>query len=293
MNQIVKVSANDRLSFTVFMAVIFHALIILGVGFTVQDKPVPPPSLEITLEVYKSKDKHQEAGYLAKLNQHGSGYQDEKYLPAINKRASFQDNGIRDRQQILHLPLHQKGSTPNQKHTTAVVTLSVSKNKSADVAKPKMDPFFSDRRPEVKLIDVQKKIAILEELFKKERQAYAKRPRIRRLTAASTVQEVGADYKEKWRRKVEKIGNINYPEKARQDKLYGELSIMVAINKDGTLHDIEIVQSSGVSVLDDAAVRTIRLSAPFLPFDDDLKDYDLLEITRTWRFEPGDQLSSN
>ncbi|MFK0571490.1 energy transducer TonB, partial [Endozoicomonas sp.] len=105
-------------------------------------------------------------------------------------------------------------------------------------------------------------------------------------------QEAGAFYKESWRRKVEKVGNINYPEKARRDQLYGELRLMVAIKRDGTLSSVEIMASSGYKVLDDAAIRIVKLASPFAPFDDTLKSYDIVEIIRTWRFEPGDRLFS-
>ncbi|MDP0561108.1 MAG: energy transducer TonB [Candidatus Endonucleobacter sp. (ex Gigantidas childressi)] len=293
MNPAVKVSANDRLSFTVFIAVIFHALIILGISFTVQDKPITSPTLEVTLAVYQSKDKPKDADYIAQLNQHGGGSLDEKALPTTNKKPAFQDENIHDTQQASPSPPPQKESTSLRRHTTVVVTLSTSKNKSPDIVKQEIDPVFAKHKAESNPVNLKEEIASLEALLKKERQTYAKRLKIKRLTAASTAQEAGAYYKETWRRKVEKVGNLYYPERARAEELYGELSLMVTIDKNGTLHDVEIIKSSGLSVLDEAAIRTVRLAAPFSPFDDDLKDYDLLEIIRTWRFEPEDQLSSN
>ena len=91
---------------------------------------------------------------------------------------------------------------------------------------------------------------------------------------------------------MEKVGNLNYPEKARRHQLYGELRLVVAINRDGTLSNVEILDSSGFQVLDDAAVRIVRQASPFAPFDDTLKSYDMVEIIRTWRFEPGNRLFS-
>lgn len=104
--------------------------------------------------------------------------------------------------------------------------------------------------------------------------------------------EPGAAYKNAWKQKVERIGNLNYPAKARQQQLYGELRLMVAINRDGTLSSVEILKSSGFSILDDAAIRIVRLAAPYAPFTDDLRDYDIVEIIRTWRFEKGNRLFS-
>ncbi len=98
-------------------------------------------------------------------------------------------------------------------------------------------------------------------------------------------------YQEAWRRKVMRIGTINYPIQARQEKIYGELRVAVKIRRDGSLQGIEIIRSSGHKVLDEATLRIVRMAAPFAPFPDELKEYDVIEIIRTWRFEPGDMFS--
>ena len=106
------------------------------------------------------------------------------------------------------------------------------------------------------------------------------------------MRDKGAYYKEAWRRKVERIGNQNYPAEARDQRIYGSLRMQVQINRDGTLRDVKILESSGQRVLDNAALRIVRLAAPFAPFTGDLMDVDVLELVRTWRFEPGDRVSS-
>ena len=50
-------------------------------------------------------------------------------------------------------------------------------------------------------------ISSLEAELANEQQLYAKRPRIYRLNAASTMRDKGAWYKDEWRKKVERIGN--------------------------------------------------------------------------------------
>ena len=102
-----------------------------------------------------------------------------------------------------------------------------------------------------------------------------------------------AFYLNSWRRKIETIGNLNYPVEARKRKLYGDLRLMVAILPDGTLKEVELLQSSGHRVLDDAAVRIVRLAAPFAPFPDELRQTtDVLEIIRTWQFRKNSSLRS-
>ena len=136
-------------------------------------------------------------------------------------------------------------------------------------------------------------IASLEAELAQEVQAYAKRPKIHRLNAASTMRDKGAWYKDEWRKKVERIGNLNYPDEARRQQIYGNLRLLVSINRDGSLYEVQVLESSGQPLLDQAAQRIVRLAAPFAPFSGDLNDVDRLEIIRTWRFAKGDRLSSN
>ena len=98
---------------------------------------------------------------------------------------------------------------------------------------------------------------------------------------------------DEWRKKVERIGNLNYPDEARRQQIYGNLRLMVSINSDGSLYEVLVLESSGQPLLDQAAQRIVRLAAPFAPFTGDLSDIDRLEIIRTWKFARGDRLSSN
>ncbi|HRF87625.1 MAG TPA: energy transducer TonB, partial [Pseudomonadales bacterium] len=82
-------------------------------------------------------------------------------------------------------------------------------------------------------------------------------------------------------------------QEARRKKIYGQLRLVVSLLPDGSIHNIEILQSSGQRILDDAAIRIVRMAAPFAPFPHELrKDVDRLEIIRTWKFEKGDKLTS-
>jgi protein TonB len=102
-----------------------------------------------------------------------------------------------------------------------------------------------------------------------------------------------AQYVEDWRLKIERNGNLNYPEGAR-GRVYGSLRMAVSINADGSLAGLEIERSSGFPVLDQAARRIVQMSAPFARFPSDIRrDTDVLVITRTWHFAPGDRVFSD
>lgn len=129
----------------------------------------------------------------------------------------------------------------------------------------------------------------LEAEIARDLDAYNQRPRRKNIGARAEEYRF-AQYVEDWRQKVERVGNINYPDSAR-GKLYGNLVLSVAIKSDGSLDRVEVSRSSGHKVLDEAAVRIVRLAAPYAVFPDVVRrDTDIIEITRTWSFTGADQL---
>ena len=124
----------------------------------------------------------------------------------------------------------------------------------------------------------------LSALIDKQQSEYEKRPK-RTYIGARTKEYRFALYVESWRQKVERIGNMNYPEAAKAQKLYGQLQMTVSIKADGSIEDMVVDKSSGSKILDDAAKRIVELAAPYARFPDDIKkDTDILSITRTWTF---------
>jgi len=119
---------------------------------------------------------------------------------------------------------------------------------------------------------------------------YQKRPK-RAFVGANVKEYAFARYVEDWVAKVERIGNVNYPEAARRQGIYGSLKLTVSIHADGRIEKIEIDRPSGSKILDAAAVRIVELAAPYAAFPDDMRrKADILSITRTWTFTRSDQL---
>ena len=132
----------------------------------------------------------------------------------------------------------------------------------------------------------------LEALISKQQDEYQKRPK-RKYVGARAKEYRYALYVEAWRQKVEKIGNLNYPEAAKDLKLYGQLQMTVSIKADGSIEAIEINRSSGHKILDEAAKHIVELGAPYAKFPDDVrKEIDILGITRTWTFTKEDNLAT-
>lgn len=132
----------------------------------------------------------------------------------------------------------------------------------------------------------------LSALIDKQQSEYEKRPK-RKFIGARTKEYRFAMYVESWRQKVERIGNMNYPEAAKAQKLYGQLRMTVSIKADGSIEDVVIDKSSGSKILDEAAKRIVELAAPYSRFPDDIKkDTDILSITRSWTFTQEDQVAT-
>jgi protein TonB len=285
------VGSGDRLSFTLFLAVALHAALILGVTFTFVTNKPSTHTMEVTLAQQRSKNRPDKADFLAQFNQVGSGTLEEKALMTSPTQARFQDTEIRETSEDL--PRYSTPKTERQEQTV-ITTIAKSSNQVSNdnpLTQPTTQP--SEFENEMTLRTRALEIASLEARLDQQRQIYAKRPRIKRLTSLSTASSADAYYLNSWRRKIETIGNLNYPAEARRDKLYGSLRLMVAILPDGTLKEIELLESSGHKVLDDAALRIVRLGAPYAPFSDELRQTtDVLEIIRTWQFRKNSSLRS-
>lgn len=278
----------DRLGFTLLIACVLHLALILGVSFTVIKPGDLSKTLEITLSTFKSQEKPKEADFLAQDNQQGSGTLEHKAAPKTTEQAVFQDTEVKRVTPPTAPPPAQRKEAPK----AAIATHTPQKEKTPTKREETKAAQEAPPAPVFDSSQLSSEIASLEAELAQEQQRYAKRPKIHRLNAASTMRDKGAWYKDEWRKKVERIGNLNYPEEARRQRIYGSLRLLVSINRDGSLYEVLVLESSGQPTLDQAALRIVRLAAPFAPFSGDLSEFDRLEIIRTWRFERGDRLSS-
>ena len=141
-------------------------------------------------------------------------------------------------------------------------------------------------------MDRSREIATLSAALERKLRAYAERPR-RKWISARTREHEFAVYMDAWRRKVERVGNLNYPGEAARRGLSGSLLLEVALNPDGTIEDVALRRSSGERILDAAAVRIVRLAAPFAEFPEGIaEEVDVLHVERTWLFHSDNRFTS-
>lgn len=278
---------QERFGFTLFMSICVHAVLILGVGFTVATQQTST-SLDITLATFESEQAPDDADFLAQANQEGSGSEADALAPATDTEARFSDQVIRD----VSDPLQERPTlSPEQQRIIARASEAGTQQQDVTTPTPPLEtpPDPRNLSPE-QMTDA---VASLQAQLDLHRQAYAKRPRRYTMTSASTKQDDDALYLDNWRKRIEAIGNLNYPQEASSQGIYGTLRLMVSLQPDGSVQDIRILRSSGEPVLDAAAVNIVRLAAPFEPFPPGMRTrVDILEIIRTWQFHRGNTFTS-
>ena len=287
MREVMLAYFKQPLAKSVAFSLLLHAFLLFGVGFALPDPKLNKnflQPLEVVLVNSKSKSRPIKADSLAQHNLDGGGNTED------NKRASTplpnlsNDKQFTPEQAKQHL---QKLEQQVKKLMTQAKSIHSVLQEHTD--KQKQDGSDMNGRD---LVQRSLEIARLEAQISRDFNAYQKMPQ-RKFIGARTQEYRYAQYIEDWRIKVERIGNLNYPSQARQQRIFGKLQMTVSIRANGSLESVEITKSSGQRILDAAAVRIVKLAAPYAPFSAEIrKDTDVLSIIRTWSFTPSDQLET-
>ena len=267
-------------------SILLHAFILFGIALV-----MPNPRsvanfmqpLQVVLVNSKSKSRPTQADALAQHNLDGGGN------TAEDRRAKSPLPTIRD--DLKFTPEQRaKRVADLEAETKRMLTKLKSNYTEVQTEQKKQNKSTSSNGDE--LVQRALEMARLEAQINKNWDDYQKMPR-RKFIGARTQEYRFAQYIEDWRVKVERIGNLNYPEQARQQKVFGSLKLSVSIRADGSVESIEVSKSSGHRILDAAAMRIVKLAAPYSPLPPDItKDTDILTITRTWTFTSSDKLES-
>ncbi|MBE9567884.1 MAG: energy transducer TonB [Proteobacteria bacterium] len=274
------ITDNDRFGMTFFLATIFHGMVILGVTFSVS----PPadsktaPALDIILVQTKAPSESEEADYLAQVSQQGGGAAEKKARP----RELFSAPALSDNPGIAEQVSVQQVKKQKQNEQLALLT-----QKDAEYAiDTEKNPVKADDDSTVNENNTneQTQSARLAPEISNTIELQASLDRTKYLNS-STKEFAPAQYMREWINRVERVGNLNYPDQARRQKLSGTLILDVVISADGELVKTDLRQSSGHQLLDDAAKRIVRLAAPFPAFPKKLRhEADVIHITRSWEF---------
>ena len=281
------VTANDRLGMTVFFAILFHGILILGVTFVSEPsaKQKIPPSLDVILVNTSNPSKTEDAEYLAQVTQDGGGNSDEKVRPTdlFSAHTLSRQPGIAQQQSVSMQPRLK------QDKREELLTQETSRHKISTQQQTRQQD--SAEQPTEARQQNELPARLVEELSLSF-QEYSQKPR-EKFINSRTREYVAATYMRHWVDKVERLGNADYPDEAIRNKLSGTLILDVVINADGSLRNMELRRSSGHQILDDAAKRIVAMASPYNPFPEKLQQQaDVIHITRSWEFLSNHRLTS-
>ncbi|MFZ2540500.1 MAG: energy transducer TonB [Gallionella sp.] len=274
------------LSLSMAFSVALHVFALFGIALVLPDSSSMTnlmQPLHVVLVNSKSNSRPSKADALAQSNLDGGGN------TADDRRAKTPLPAIRDDQKFTPEQLTKRLAELEEESKQMLTRLK--SDHTVDMPEFKKQKVIAASSGD-NLVQKSLEIARLEAQIDKNWDAYQKLPR-RKFIGARTQEYRYAQYIEDWRIKVERIGNLNYPEQARRQQLFGKLQLSVSIRADGSVESIEVSKSSGHRLLDAAAMRIVKLAAPYAPLPGSItKDIDVLTITRTWSFTQSDRLES-
>ncbi len=293
-----RVTTRDRLVTTLFFAILVHGMIILGISFSAQlGKPPQGPTIEVTLVQGHSATPPAHADYLAQANQQGEGNTKEQVRPKspISTPSVLENAGISDATDLINNTDPSKAKArpdttraPNPPADVEQQVLTQSQSDLKALSHP-IPPASNDQRRLLvaRLMTRTQDTADPTDDDELTAQATSRDPRDR-FISVNTRESRFARYLDAWRAKVERVGNLNYPDDIQRKGLTGSLALEVALNADGSIRKIITRRASRYPELDQAAIRTVKMAAPFKPFPPDIrKDTDVLRFVYEWRFIDG------
>ena len=282
------INDSDRFSMTFVLATIFHGILILGVTFSFSPPAdsKTPPALDIILVQTQTPDESDEADYLAQVSQRGGGDNEKKSRPReLFSAPTLSAQPGMAKQTRVEQQLQQKQVDQVALLTRADASYSVQSDSTPEQSEEKT----VNNKTASKNTQAARLAAEISNVI--EQQASMDRTKY---LNSSTKEFTAAKYMRDWIDRVERIGNLNYPDQARRDKLSGTLILDVVIDADGKLVKTDLRHSSGHQVLDDAAKRIVQLAAPYPPFPKKLRaETDVIHITRSWEFLNNSGLSTH
>lgn len=275
---------NESLITAFFITVMIHSAIIFGISFTMPDpkKHKSSQTLDIVLVKTHTEEAPEDPDFLAQADQIGGGNVKEKTKPTSKNPGENPNKGnaLENKPKVAPKPVpkvvEKKSILSTQKPSKKKAPKLIKKKKPVPQKSPDLIADY--------VADLQQQIVDVEAELDEQNKMYAKRPKATYITA-STRRTPDAMYLKAWTKKIERFGNLNYPDKARRNRLEGQLILTVALSPDGHIIDVSIKKSSGHRVLDDAAKRIVELAAPFSAVPKEvLQGNNRLVITRTWQF---------
>ena len=289
------VTARDRLVTTLFFAALVHGILILGITFK-PDKPRGSATLEVTMVQTRSVVPPSHADYIAQANQQGEGNTKKLVRPEspLSMPAAVNNPGRPDAPDLADNP--GRSTSAGDSHGSnrrdaaardAAVTTSALTGQTANARNAAAPLSVEPRVMVARLLTPGDDALMPNDDGLELPQATDAKPR-ETFVSVNARESRYAPYLDAWRRKVEHIGNLNFPPEIRNRRLTGSLALEVALNSDGSIRELFLSKPSNQALLDDSALRIVKMAAPFAPFPANLRrDTAVLRFVYVWRFNGG------
>ena len=275
------IGPRQRLNATAVLSLLVHGVLILGLGFALKGEAPLVPTLDVIFSQTQTELTPEQADFLAQASNVGGGEHDKAQRPRETQAGA--------------MPLAEPGDAPVPEQQSAAVEMPppqervVASRRGEDAVaqaqprqplpEPELPPVSEARAArDAEMARLAAEVYLRSEL-------YAKRP-TRKFVSASTREYAYANYLRAWVDRAERIGNLNYPDEARQRRLGGQVVVSVGVRRDGTVESTRILRSSGTPLLDEGVLRMVALAEPFPPLPETRDGVDILHVTRTWVFVP-------
>ena len=260
------------------LAILLHIFVLL-IHFSMPS-PSEQSTKEIAISIRSSNEPVQQADFLAQADQKGSGAFREAHRTSSDTPNPMPNDASTGDAQLESLQKVQQQRELKFEEKVLMTVLSWQKQADASQRKKELEQLQSQFQAKAAMV------ASLEAQYLQRQQDFSRQQKIKTVDGIQAKKDASAAYLDKFREKVELYGNRYYPEEAKLQQLKGEVRLMVILNVQGGIRAIRLLESSGHSVLDEAAKSSVRRGAPFGHFDTNMKDISELRIVRTWRFDP-------
>ena len=269
---------RDRLGATLVLSGAVHALAILGIGFAIAPPAPIMPMLEVIRTPTTTPMTPRQADFMAQASNDGGGEHDVSSRPAepVASRVPLQAEG--------QAPAPQRAQSPSAAPAPPLrVAASTTGRDNIVPVQRRPQAELEPLPPGPRKVAYDMEMARLAAEIHLNSERYAKRPK-RKFVSASTQEYAYAEYLRRWVERAERVGNLNYPEAARQRGLSGQVVMSIGIRRDGRVESATVVKSSGQPILDQAALRIARIAEPYPPLPRTVDEIDVLNVVRTWHF---------
>ncbi|MDO4897106.1 MAG: energy transducer TonB [Moraxella sp.] len=273
--------SNPDIPMATAVSVALHAFLIFGISFGVGVAP-DEMAQDVAIALTTNTQKNDDARFIANASQEGGGEVRQQLRQETTNLSPDVSDEIEDAQDIIDLQKQTRQQAYQQsylKTTLSVRYVNSSGNNSNENKQDELD--IQEER-------VRKKIRTLEAQLSQKQQVFASKTNVQTVNSNATTHGKSAVYLENFRRHVERVANQHYPEQARANRITGDVRLLVVVSPDGHVKAIKMLESSGSAILDEAAKQSVRQSAPYGRFTQDMGELSELRIIRTWRYS--DQL---